>query len=297
MEQGDLIADYVLIPASKPEFSFPFNLTYNYNTQKYQPCLVILFLYVRTNHKDYPILFDYWINELGYQDKEEYLSKNDIFLKALDFVIDQGLKFNYLIFDSGFCKSNVIDYLQKKKIKYVSRLAKNKLVGNLRVDTCFDDYNGDFYYYHKKRSFLRSKDFHVYGQDSRVVAIASSKEKLIYKDLVFLITNDLTLTHVEIQRLYKSRWCIEIFFKILKSYLSLSTFYRHDLKSVNEKINLALSAYFVVQELCSKLNKKFYQVLRLIQRSKIDKLLIKTIKKSSNIIYNYVSEDVYVKTY
>lgn len=275
-------------------------MIYNHNSKNYQPCLVILFLYVRTENKNYPILFDYWISKIGYQCEDDYLTKNDIFLKALDFVIARGLKFDYLIFDSGFCKSNIIDYLNRNKIKYISRLPKNKRVeyeGKFKsVNKLFDDYNGSFYYYHPKHSFLKSKLVNCFSATVNIIAIAGSRTKLLDKNFVYLITNDLTLTHVEVQRLYKSRWCIEVFFKILKSYLSLSTFYRHNWVDVEEKINLALSAFFVIQEISHKLSETFYQALRLIQRNQIDSLLIKTIRKSSKYIYRCVSGNDYIKT-
>ena len=299
-QKGDLIADYVMIPACKSEFVLPYNLIYNHNSKKYQPCLVILFLYVRTENKNYPILFDYWISKVGYQCEDDYLTKNEIFIKSLDFVINQGLEFNYLIFDSGFSKSNVINYLSQKKIKYISRIPKNKWLDidgqSQRVSNLFDDYNGSFYYYHPKHSFLKSKTANCFEKEVNIIAIAGSKTKLLNKDLVFLITNDLSLTHVEVQRLYKSRWCIEIFFKILKSYLSLSTFYRHNWIDVEEKINLSLSAFFIIQELSHKLGDTFYQTLRLIQRNQIDLLLVQTIKSSHKYIYTYVSENKYLKT-
>lgn len=258
--------------------------------------MVILFLYLDTGDKKYPILFDYWISEIYYEEDEVYLNKYDIFIKSLEYVINNGLKFDKLIFDSGFFNSNVINYLESKDINYVSRTAKNKKFlisgSKQRADKIFSEtYNGEFYYYHKTKSFLNQRIATIWGNQTKLVAIAKNAINLKNKKLIFLISNQLELTHTEIQRLYKSRWNIESFFKLLKSYLSLSTFYRNNYEYVEQKINLALSAFIVVQELSHKLKKKFVQTLRIIQNKDIDDLVYQCIHESSKYFKSYVSEN------
>lgn len=66
---------------------FPYCLTYNYINKKKEPCLVILFAALVIKDKTYPITFDFWVDELMYSDKEDYLSKNDITEKMIEYFI------------------------------------------------------------------------------------------------------------------------------------------------------------------------------------------------------------------
>ena len=85
------------------------------------------------------------------------------------------------------------------------------------------------------------------------------------KNLFFLFSTNLEITAPQILRLYKRRWKIESFFKLLKSYLSLSVFYRNDYEYVNERINIAIAGFIVIQEMAEHLKRSFYQTLKVFQ--------------------------------
>jgi len=65
------------------------------------------------------------------------------------------------------------------------------------------------------------------------------------KRLVFL-TNNFTLPALTIVRLYKCRWQIEIFFKWIKQYLRIKTFFGTTGNAVKTQIWIAISVYVLV---------------------------------------------------
>jgi transposase len=65
------------------------------------------------------------------------------------------------------------------------------------------------------------------------------------KKFIFL-TNNFTLAALTIAQLYKCRWRIEIFFKWLKQYLRIKTFFGTSANAVKTQIWIAISVYVLV---------------------------------------------------
>ena len=65
------------------------------------------------------------------------------------------------------------------------------------------------------------------------------------KRLVFL-TNNFTLAASTIPKLYKSRWQVELFFKWIKQYLRIKTFFGTSSNAVKTQVWTAISAYVLV---------------------------------------------------
>ncbi|MCS7318231.1 MAG: hypothetical protein NZZ41_08015, partial [Candidatus Dojkabacteria bacterium] len=124
-KKGNLIADFVLIPSYGNSFVFPYNPIYDYNNNKYTNCLVLLFIAFESEDKIYPILFDYWISEIYYEDKDKYLSKTDIFIKAIKYIIEKGLKAENILLDAGFLNKEVLQQISKIGLNIVIRCPKS----------------------------------------------------------------------------------------------------------------------------------------------------------------------------
>ena len=289
--KGSLIVDFVIIPAYGNEFLYPYNPIYNYNTNKYQNCLVIMFICFYSECRIYPINFEYWLSEVYYSENEKYLTKTDIFINSINNLFEQGLLIENIIFDAGFFNKKVLDKLSKFNI--VTRCPKSRLVelnrSKIKAKEIFSNsYNGDFYYYHKYLSFIISENVKVSNHLGKLVGIANSKTKLIDKDLFYLFTNNINFTSAKVLNLYKSRWKIESFFKILKSYLSLSVFYRNDYNYVNQRINLALAAFFIIDYISRTIKLNFYQTLKSFQKQKYHYLFEQAFQNTSKYFYTYV---------
>ena len=241
---------------------------------------MILFFYFVSEGKKYPVCFDYWISDIYYDADERYIDKNDLFIKNLTYLISQGLNFENVIADAGFFNKKIVEYLLSRDINFVLRSKSNKKLDNgFKLNQLFEnDYNGSFYYYHKYKSFLKSDIVSLFDKKVKIVAIANTKQKLVEKELFFLATNNLNLKLTGVLVLYKLRWSIEGFFKILKSYLSLSVFYRNNYEYVDQRISLSLIAFFIVSHKANDIKQTFYQTLKHIQQNEYS-LDIETILK------------------
>jgi transposase len=113
------------------------------------------------------------------------------------------------------------------------------------------------------------------------------------KKFIFL-TNNFTLPALTIAQLYKCRWRIEIFFKWIKQYLRIKTFFGTSTNAVKTQIWIAISIYILVaivkKELKIELSLgEILQILSIIlfEKVPITQVLTKTMSKNTNIqFYN-----------
>jgi len=108
-------------------------------------------------------------------------------------------------------------------------------------------------------------------------------------ELVF-ITNDFEITALEIARIYKYRWTIELFFKWIKQHLKVKTFWGHSLNAVRIQIYIAMITYLTVALVKHqlKLKQSQYEILQILSVS----LLCKTplLELFPNTYPQYVKE-------
>lgn len=109
------------------------------------------------------------------------------------------------------------------------------------------------------------------------------------KEFVF-ITNDFEITALEIARLYKYRWAIELFFKWIKQHLKVKTFWGYSFNAVKTQIYIAMITYLMVAlaKHQLKLKQSQYEILQILSIS----LLCKTplLELFSNTYPQYVKE-------
>jgi transposase len=108
------------------------------------------------------------------------------------------------------------------------------------------------------------------------------------KKFVFL-TNNFTLPALTISRLYKCRWQIEIFFKWIKQYLRIKTFFGTSENAVKTQIWIAISVYILVaiikKELKIELSLgEILQILSIVlfEKVSITQLLMKNVLQNKN---------------
>jgi hypothetical protein len=92
-------------------------------------------------------------------------------------------------------------------------------------------------------------------------------------EFVFM-TNNFELSSMEIARLYKYRWMIELFFKWIKQHLKVKAFWGYSMNAVKTQIYIAMITYLLVAIVKYKMNLKQsqYEVLQILSIS----LLCKT---------------------
>jgi len=108
------------------------------------------------------------------------------------------------------------------------------------------------------------------------------------KKFIFL-TNNFTLAALTIARLYKYRWRIEIFFKWIKQYLRIKTFFGTSINAVKTQIWIAISIYVLVaivkKELKIELSLgEILQILSIVlfEKVPITQVLMKYLSQNGN---------------
>jgi transposase len=112
------------------------------------------------------------------------------------------------------------------------------------------------------------------------------------KKFVFL-TNNFTLPALTIVRLYKYRWSIEIFFKWIKQYLRIKTFFGTSANAVKTQIWIAISIYILVaivkKELKIELSlSEILQILSIVlfEKVPITQVLTKTMSQNGRFQFH-----------
>lgn len=108
-------------------------------------------------------------------------------------------------------------------------------------------------------------------------------------EFVFM-TNNFEITALEVARLYKYRWTIELFFKWIKQHLKVKVFWGHSFNAVKTQIYIAMITYLLVALVKHqlKLKQTQYEILQILSIS----LLCKTplLELFSNSYPQYVKE-------
>lgn len=101
------------------------------------------------------------------------------------------------------------------------------------------------------------------------------------KVLVFL-TNNFTLTALEIALLYKYRWKVELFFKWIKQHLKIKAFWGTSMNAVKTQVYIAIITFTLVAVIRSKLklNRSTYEILQILGVSLFDKMPINQLLQS-----------------
>ena len=112
------------------------------------------------------------------------------------------------------------------------------------------------------------------------------------KRLVFL-TNNFTLAALTIVQLYKCRWRIEIFFKWIKQYLRIKTFFGTTENAVKTQIWIAISVYVLVAIIKKELDldsslSEILQILSIIlfEKVPITAVLTKNMSQNKNLQFH-----------
>jgi hypothetical protein len=98
------------------------------------------------------------------------------------------------------------------------------------------------------------------------------------KELIFL-TNNTSLTALEVAMLYKKRWEVELFFKWMKQHLRIKSFWGTTLNAVKIQIYCAIIAYCLVATVGNKLkvDRSIYEILQILSISLLDKAPVREI--------------------
>jgi hypothetical protein len=98
------------------------------------------------------------------------------------------------------------------------------------------------------------------------------------KDMVFVfITNNFKVSALEIARLYRNRWQIEVFFKWIKQNLTIKKLWGHSENAVNIHIWVAICTYLIIAYVKIQLQStlSIYEIMQILGISSFDKAPVK----------------------
>jgi IS4 transposase len=92
------------------------------------------------------------------------------------------------------------------------------------------------------------------------------------KRFVFL-TNNFTLSALDVARLYKARWNVELFFKWIKQHLRIKAFYGTSENAVKSQVWIAVSVYVLVAIIKKhlRLQHSLYTILQILSITLFEK--------------------------
>ena len=136
---------------------------------------------------------------------------------------------------------------------------------------------------------VRLKNYKVSLAYPEVIRRLKYYDEEIEMEFVF-ITNNFEISALDVARLYKYRWTIELFFKWIKQHLKVKAFWGHSFNAVKTQIYIAMITYLLVAIVKHqlKLKQTQYEILQILSIS----LLCKTplLELFSNTYPQYVKE-------
>jgi Transposase DDE domain/Domain of unknown function (DUF4372) len=161
-----------------------------------------------------------------------------------------------LIFDRGYTDYEKYAILCRKRIYFVTRLKDNarfkvikrRLLTSKNISSDHEIVFSGFY--SKKKCPLRLRKIRSYDPQT--------------KKWIVLLTNQMDWSADTVAKIYKERWQVELFFKTIKTYLKIKSFYGTSRNAVMAQIWVALVAYLLMALLKIFSAKTIWSVGRLL---------------------------------
>jgi hypothetical protein len=173
---------------------------------------------------------------------------------------------SYYVFDRGYVDFKRLYTLHQKEAFFVIRGKKNLKFKRLYSNKCEKDKGVRCDQTIILTGFYVSK---WYPEKLRRIKYYDEETKITF---VFL-TNNFTLSALEIALIYKYRWQVELFFKWLKQHLKVKKFWGTSENAVKIQIFSAIITYTTVAIIKEKLNSSLtnYKILQILNISLLDK--------------------------
>jgi hypothetical protein len=129
------------------------------------------------------------------------------------------------------------------------------------------------------------KSRQLYPETLRLVEYYDDEKDLL---LVFL-TNNFEVSALEIARLYRNRWQVEVFFKWIKQNLTIKKLWGHSENAVNIHIWVAICTYLIVAYLKYSLKSdlSIYETMQILGISAFDKTPVKELLTDIQVNQNF----------
>jgi hypothetical protein len=230
---GNLIIDEVIIPKPYGKKLEGLHIFKCPITQKYYPSYKVIVM-CWSNGKDIriPLAFRIW-------QKKEGKTALELAIELLQFARGHRIVPDYVLFDSYYASKKILNTIHSWGWKYCTQIKKNRFFNGTRIERI------SFRPYWTAIGKLK-------GCESEVV-VAKHGHK-------YFCSNDLTLGHQTILKLYKKRWPIETIFRFSKQKLGLSECQCRSLTAQKAHVTMCFLAYLIIQKESILRNLTIYQI-------------------------------------
>lgn len=155
-------------------------------------------------------------------DNKLLLARDDMDMLIDDYFVD------VFLFDSWYCKSSLLDKINKREKTFISRIRADSSVEQGKKHIPLNRLVRKIPHKDYKKIKIRGKSYWIYDaifhfKTFGQMRVVVSKEG-VYNEPVFLVTNTDKFIAQFIVKLYLKRFSIEIFFKDAKQFLNFETF-------------------------------------------------------------------------
>lgn len=176
--------------------------------------------------------------------------KNMLAMDMLKRALNSGIVADYLLVDSWYAKPNFIKEVRDEGMDVVARIANNNKIWNFKGQhkTLNGMYGALVKIKHEKSGFYGKIRYHYF--DTIAEHHSLGRVKLVFlhtgKELIVIISTDLSLGAKEVIETYKKRWNIEQGYKDLRAYFGLGKEENRLYEALIAKITLSMFTYNLV---------------------------------------------------
>ena len=275
---------------SKSIEGLKYNHSHTSGKREWSHCQVSLHGF--SNGLSLPLDFKTYLDEESCkQQNRNFKSKGDLaldMLKGFNFQQDQK---SYLLMDSWYSSSDVINEAQRLGFQVISGLKSNRIFypGGIRhklnefakelkeKDLSVVTTNG-------RKHYVYRHEGHIKGIENAVILISWIDEFNEDKTPFYLICTDTSLSNKEIFEYYKNRWEIETSFRYQKDRLGLDQYEMRSLKGIErfwELIYLVYS-YLELKRFVSKIKENLGKIIDKIRAMRTKELISYVFKMAKN---------------
>jgi len=187
-------------------------------------------------------------------------TKNDLARDLINRCLEKDLGIDYITADSWFCCGQTLNFIEKKKKKYIFAIKTNRKVfltpqdleknlgTRLSEAELSDETSTPFFITNVDHKVYITKKFFTNGDGT--------------KGVLFLVTNDSELSGSDLYNIYHKRWAVEVFHKSLKNNTSLSKSPASGKRAQKNHIFCSLYAYLKLERTKERENKNHFRIKR-----------------------------------
>ncbi len=175
------------------------------------------------------------------------ISKNDLMLRMIAQVINNGLLFKYIIADSWFASVANMRFIKQKKKIFIFDMQSNRLAAVSEAERRAGNWTRI-----DELKTPNNKPVEVWLKDLEFPVLLT-KQILTNKDeragYRFLVSNDLSLTDDQLTTIYKKRWSVEEYHKSLKQNVSIAKSPTRTEKTQTNHLYASMLGYIKLEKL------------------------------------------------